>query len=429
MFAVIGGGAAGCAAAHALTRAGREVVLFEASDSLGGRARTIQRDGFGVEVGAIFMVNTYVKTIELLKDVGAEDMLQPWSPLAGLWDGNTLHAVRYDCIPSVFKLPMFSLWDKLRLTARAAQAIFSPAPEPFETESLAQFDLGENVEEWSRRRLGDKPFEYVIRPLIESSFGTDCRDLSVPYLQAMLKRAHRIKYFLPRDGMSGVCAALTRGTDVRFATEVTAVERDRDDVVVVTAGNTAQRVDGVVIATDALRAAELIKNVVAPQILRTLNSAPYASMAHVNLRWARNPWLDNKFEMLLPAGPGPRALLATIVTTSETSRLVPSGGCMTSSYFSSKATQELASQDLIGIAVRHIADTLGTSCSEPEAEVFSFERALAISPPGHYRSMKNLRDMLPAQIAIAGDYLSHLGVEAAVSSGVRAAQRLILTSK
>jgi protoporphyrinogen/coproporphyrinogen III oxidase len=428
MFAVVGGGAAGCAAAYVLTQAGHETVLLEASGSLGGRARTVQRDGFGVEVGAIFMVNTYAKTIELLKDSGARDMLKPWSPLAGLWDGNILHPVRYDYIPSVLKLPMLSLRDKLRLTARAGQAIFNPAPEPFETDSLAQFDQGENAEEWSRRRLGDKPFEYVIRPLIEASFGTDCCDLSVAYLQAMLKRAHRVKYFLPRDGMSGVCTALTRRTDVRVATEVTAIERHRDDVVVVTADDATQRVDGVVIATDARCAAGILKNVVQPNTLRTLNSAPYASMAHVNLRWSCNPWPDNKFEILLPAGPGPRALLATIVTRSETSQLVPPGSCMTNSYFSSKATQEFSSQELIETAVRHVADTLGKGSAEPEAEVFSFERALAISPPGHYRSMKNLRDMLPAKIAIAGDYLTHLGVEAAVSSGARAARRLVSTS-
>ncbi len=428
MFAVVGGGAAGSAAAFVLTRAGHHVVLFEASDCLGGRARTVWRDDFGVEVGAVFAVNTYAKTIEFLNDSGSRGLLVPWSPLTGLCDGNSVYPVRHDHLHSVFRLPMLSLRDKLRLTARAAQAIYGPAPEPFETDSLAQFDLGENLEEWSRRRLGDKPFEYVVRPLIEASFGTDCRDLSVPYTQAMLHRGHRVKYFLPRDGMSSICNALTRGTEVRLGAEVTAIERDGDDVVVLTADHAAQRFDGVVIATDAPRAAGLLKDLVQLEILRALESAPYASMAHVNLRWIRNPWPDNKFGMLLPVGPGPRALLATIVTTSEKSRLVPSGACMTNSYFSSKATRELTWHEMVETALRHIADTLGTGFAGPDVEVFSFERALAISPPGHYRSMANLRDSLPRQIAIAGDFLAHLGVEAAVSSGARAAQRLVPTS-
>ncbi len=51
MFAVVGGGAAGSAAAFVLSRAGHDVVLFEASDDLGGRTQTVQRDGFGGRTG------------------------------------------------------------------------------------------------------------------------------------------------------------------------------------------------------------------------------------------------------------------------------------------------------------------------------------------------------------------------------------------
>lgn len=86
MFAVVGGGAAGSAAAFVLGQAGHEVVLFEAADVLGGRTRTVQRNGFGVEVGAIYMLNSYAKCIELLDASGDQNLLESWSPLAGLWD-------------------------------------------------------------------------------------------------------------------------------------------------------------------------------------------------------------------------------------------------------------------------------------------------------------------------------------------------------
>ncbi|MHA7664771.1 FAD-dependent oxidoreductase [Mycolicibacterium sp. HS_4_1] len=262
------------------------------------------------------------------------------------------------------------------------------------------------MESWARRKLGDGLFECFVRPLIEPSFGVDCRDLSTPYLQGIMKRAHRAKFFLPRDGMGGVCTALTRGTDVRLGAEVESVEHDRDRVVVIQVDGTKVRVDGVVVATDARRAAGLLETVLGEESLRALNTAPYASMAHVNLRWSRDPWPENNFEMLLPIGAGPRPLLGTIVKKSTTSRLVPSGACMTNSYFSSKATQDLTNDELIETALRHVAETLGKGFSEPDAEVFSFERALAISPPGHYLTMKHLRDAMPARVGIAGDYLA-----------------------
>ena len=48
---VIGAGAAGIAAARRLHDAGREVLLVDASDRFGGRARTVELGGFSVDAG------------------------------------------------------------------------------------------------------------------------------------------------------------------------------------------------------------------------------------------------------------------------------------------------------------------------------------------------------------------------------------------
>ena len=425
MYVVIGGGAAGCAAAFVLQRAGRDVTVLEATADIGGRTRTVWRDGFGVEVGAIYMLNSYERALALLESAGAADSLEAWSPLAGLWDGRALHPMRYDYIPSFFTLPMLSVTDKLRLMWRALQAVVSPAPEPFETDSLAAFDRGEDMESWARRRLGDTLFECFVRPLIEPSFGTDCRDLSVPYLQGIMKRAHRAKFFLPRGGMGELCAALTRDVKVELQTEVETVDAGADKVEVTTSAGEVLTAEGVVVATDATSTASILASSLDGNSRRTLTSAPYTSMAHVNLRWDEDPWPDNRFEMLLPVGPGPRPLLGTIVKTSQTSRLIPHGSRMTDSYFSSEATRSLSDEELISIALQHVRDIYGRDVPDPVAEVFSMDRALAVSPPGHYRAMKRVRDSLPPRIGIAGDYLAHLGVETAVVSGERAAQRLL----
>ena len=49
--AIIGAGAAGVAAARALTGAPLEVVVLEARDRIGGRAQTVDRDGSGLDMG------------------------------------------------------------------------------------------------------------------------------------------------------------------------------------------------------------------------------------------------------------------------------------------------------------------------------------------------------------------------------------------
>ena len=65
---VIGAGAAGLAAADALTRAGRSVVILEARDRIGGRCWTRRMPGLEVpvELGAEFIHGEAAATYRLL---------------------------------------------------------------------------------------------------------------------------------------------------------------------------------------------------------------------------------------------------------------------------------------------------------------------------------------------------------------------------
>jgi squalene-associated FAD-dependent desaturase len=69
--AVIGAGYAGMAAAVELADAGIKVDVFEASRTLGGRARAIELDGLTVDNGAHILVGAYRETLRLMDKVGA----------------------------------------------------------------------------------------------------------------------------------------------------------------------------------------------------------------------------------------------------------------------------------------------------------------------------------------------------------------------
>lgn len=423
---VVGGGVAGCAAAFRLRAAGRRVTLLEAGEVIGGRTRTIDLDGTRVELGAIYLLNSYERTLALLADAGATHLTTPWSPTAGLWDGTQLHEVRYDFLPSFFRLPLLTLRDKVRLAVGAVRSIVGPAPEPFETDSLARFDHGADMETWARRRFGDNVFEYVIRPLIEPSFGTDCRELSTPYLAGILKRAHRAKFRLPVHGMGTIVEALVRDVDVQLGCRATAVTRDGDGYAVTIEDGRTLRTPELVIATPSAEAATLLADVLHEHQLEALRDAPYASMAHAVLRWEDDPWPGHELEMLLPVGAGPRPLLGTIVKTGRTSTLVPAGARLMNSYFSNEATRRLDDAQIIDLALDHVRAVYGGGFPPPKATVVRFGAALATSTPGHYARMRQLRTGLPEGLALAGDHLAHLGVETAVVSGERAAADLLV---
>ncbi len=70
--AVIGGGWAGCAAAVELASNGHQPLLFEASRSLGGRARGVQIDGKPLDNGQHILIGAYAETLRLIRTVGID---------------------------------------------------------------------------------------------------------------------------------------------------------------------------------------------------------------------------------------------------------------------------------------------------------------------------------------------------------------------
>jgi len=77
--AVVGGGWAGCAAALTLAEAGVAVTLYEASRTLGGRARAVDLDGQPLDNGQHILLGAYEQTLQLI------GRLHPNSRHEGLW--------------------------------------------------------------------------------------------------------------------------------------------------------------------------------------------------------------------------------------------------------------------------------------------------------------------------------------------------------
>ena len=72
--AVVGGGWAGLAAAVTLAERGVPVTVFEASRSLGGRARRVSIGGVDLDNGQHVLIGAYRETLRLMRKVGADLM-------------------------------------------------------------------------------------------------------------------------------------------------------------------------------------------------------------------------------------------------------------------------------------------------------------------------------------------------------------------
>ena len=85
--AVVGGGYAGFAAAVTLARGGARVTLFEASRTLGGRARVVEKDGYRVDNGQHILLGAYAETLRMLRLVGVKPSVLETRRLALVYPG------------------------------------------------------------------------------------------------------------------------------------------------------------------------------------------------------------------------------------------------------------------------------------------------------------------------------------------------------
>lgn len=104
---VIGAGMAGLAAARVLFTAGRDVVVVEASDGVGGRVRSDVVDGFTLDRGFQVLLTAYPE-LHRQFDVPALK-LQRFDPGALVWLDGVGHVVA-----DPFRSPVRSLWPSAR---------------------------------------------------------------------------------------------------------------------------------------------------------------------------------------------------------------------------------------------------------------------------------------------------------------------------
>lgn len=117
---VIGAGIAGLTAAKILTAAGKNVLVIEAADSVGGRVRTDQVDGFLLDRGFQVLLTAYPESKRLL-DYKQLD-LRTFSPGATILKNTSLHHIG-DPFREPFMLfktlfsPIGTFTDKIKLLA------------------------------------------------------------------------------------------------------------------------------------------------------------------------------------------------------------------------------------------------------------------------------------------------------------------------
>jgi oxygen-dependent protoporphyrinogen oxidase len=162
---VIGGGIAGLAAAHRLTRLTPrvEVTLLEAGDRLGGKILTERIGGFTIEAGPDSFLAAKPRGVGLCEELGIGQKLQGTTPRrrrAFVFSRGRLHDLPEGLtglVPTRLGPMLRTRLVSPRAKARLALDYVLPPRRGADDESLAGF---------VRRRLGREVYDRLVEPLM-----------------------------------------------------------------------------------------------------------------------------------------------------------------------------------------------------------------------------------------------------------------------
>ncbi|MFD8753281.1 NAD(P)/FAD-dependent oxidoreductase [Kitasatospora sp. NPDC059577] len=394
---VVGAGPAGLACALDLTAAGREVLVLEASDDVGGRMRTDVVEGFRLDRG--FQVfNTSYPQVRRRVDLGAL-RLRPFTPGFLLADGRRSRRL-------------------LDPTRRPAQALGLLPDGPLPLRDLATVGLlglcdaalpaavlkraPETTTERALRRAGvsRRTVDGVLRPFLAGVFLEDGLETSSRMFHLVWRSMVRGSLCLPGEGIGAVprqlAARLPEGRLVCRAP----VERLTADGVVLADG-AVLRGRAVVVATGMAAAARLLPGLEVPTARAVTTFYHVASVSPL-----REPVLVVDAQ---------RRVLNTVVLSEVVPGCAPDGRALVSTSVLGAEADERAARrragELYGVdssAWRPLADYRIAEALPAGPAPLPLSRSTRFAP-GRY---------------VCGDHRATASVQGALASGARAAREV-----
>lgn len=419
---IIGAGVAGSAAARVLRGRGHHPIVLEAADGIGGRVRTLEHSGFRIDSGAIFVMGSYARTLSILREQGRLPMMHRWHARTAVLDGaGRKNRVRLDRPWTLLRMPQLTLADRARAARHIGRLALSADRGPFDIDDLVAADDGRTLAQWACDSLGNRSFEYVLRPLMDPLTGADPTVISAGFVKTLLTQVQRTQLTVPEGGLGRIAEWLLADVqDVRLATPALSVEHSSEGVTVRTPGGPIEA-DAAIVATDVRTATTLLDGVVDSHITDALAAVVPVTAHHVVFGYHRDPWPQVPYDLVVHGAPGMHHNYGVLLNGRRAPHSMPAGGQTASVWLDTAQTQGLSESEIVTKA--RLAVAMAFSDAQPDfTRIFQMDVALIAPVPGHYAAMRAARGAMPARVRLAGDFLTHSGIEAALLAGERAAE-------
>ena len=457
---VIGGGISGLAAAHRLLAGGASVTVLEASPRLGGKLLTGEIAGSAaVDLGAESMLARRTEAVELARDVGlGEELEPPTTASAAIWSRGEMCPMPKGHVMGVPGEP-----DALReLLSAAGLARLAQDAELPPTQVGDDVAIGEYV----AARLGREVVDRLVEPLLGGVYAGDAYRISmraaVPQLyevargeRSLLSGVRKLQAQTPvraggspvfmgiRGGVGrlpGAVAAACRaaGAQIRTGAAVRTLRSDAGDArwQVVTEGGEVLGADSAVLAVPAPQAARLLAGE-APAAAAGLAEVEYASMALVTMAFRRSD-MESDMEhaprgsgFLVPPVDG-HAIKASTFSSNKWGWVAgqdPELFVLRTSLgrYGEEAVLEREDDGLVELSLRDLRAATGLSARPVDQLVSRWSGGLPQYPVGHTERVARVRTALAGApgLAVCGAVYEGVGIPACIASGQRAAEETL----
>ncbi|MCK5125847.1 MAG: protoporphyrinogen oxidase [candidate division Zixibacteria bacterium] len=412
-IAIIGGGISGLSALHFLKqRYGTqcEIVLYEKESRVGGTIGTDRKDGFISDWGPNGFLDKVPLTLQLVKDIGADDFIEPANPKADkrfIFRNKRLHEIAPSPL-KFLKSPLLSLSGRIRLCT-----------EPFRKQKTSDDD--ESIYDFVSRRIGQEAADTMIVPMVSGIYGGDARELSLqacfPTMAEMEKQyGSLIKAMIAKKkegkskgGPSGPGGRLTSfisglnklvevmeekyKSNITTGMEVTTIEKNDNGFSINFKFNEPEHFDAVICATPSYAAVGLTERL-DMKLSDVLASIPYASIAVICLGYNEEDISQdiNGFGFLIPRTEGLR-ILGSIWTSSIFDGRSPKGMVQLRTMIGGATDSEaieLSEEQLVQLTHNELAEILGISRSPEYVNIFKWEKGIPQFTIGHPARVKRI---------------------------------------
>ncbi|WP_214833157.1 protoporphyrinogen oxidase [Exiguobacterium sp. s152] len=173
-IAIIGGGITGMAAAYYAKQAGAHITLYEASDRIGGKIKTVYRDGFVLECGPDGYMARKPTLTELITELGLDDdLVRSMTGTSYIYVRNRLRQMPAG---SVMGIPT-KFWPMVKTDLFTWRGKFRAGMDLVLPRVYAGSDI--SLDTFFRARLGSEVVEAMIEPLLSGIYNGTLDDMSI----------------------------------------------------------------------------------------------------------------------------------------------------------------------------------------------------------------------------------------------------------